>query len=145
MAIRIGGETPIVKYGLTISAECPAATSSTVPVLEGQLFKLDGTLAADGSGVKLVAATAGDKPSTVILAYALDRSEDPLGVIGVMILTGQATQIRRLKYTGGAPTVGHSVAISASDVRAVVDLAFARGDGLILSVDTAATEVEVLI
>jgi len=143
-ALAIGGETPILEYGLEISAETPSGTSVTTPVLEGDLFELDGSADSYGNGYKLVACTAGDKPSTVILAYALVRSQN-VEAIGVKILTGQATQIRRLGYNGAAPTVGNSVAIAAGNVRRGTGIAFARGDGLVLAVDTSTSEVEVLI
>ena len=142
---RIGGETPIVKYGLTITAESPAGTSNLAPVVPGDLFVLVGAADADSNGYKLTAATAGDDASTHLLAMAIERSEDAAKAIGVMVLTGQATQIRRLKYNGAAPVVGNSVEIAAGNVRCVTGTAFARGKGLVLVVDTAATEVEVLI
>lgn len=145
MAIRIGGETPITKFGLSISAESPSGTSSSVPVLPGDLFVLHGDADGQSNGYKLTAATAGDDTSTHLLAYALERSEAADKVIGVLVLTGQATQIRRLRYNGAAPTVAQSVEIAAGNVRCVTGTGFARGKGLVLAVDTAATEVEVLI
>jgi hypothetical protein len=141
----IGGETPILKYGLEISAETPTGTSTTTPVEAGDIFKLTGAADADGNGYKLVAAATNDKPSTVILVMALVRSVQ-VEAIGVKILSGQAVQIRRLYYsTDGTPTVGHSIQVSTANVRQVMDLAFARGDGLILAVDTVGKMVEVLI
>jgi hypothetical protein len=141
---RIGGETPIVK-AFTFTAESPAGTSVSTPVLPGELFVLQGAADAASNGYKLEVATAGDDTGTHIIAMALERSDDAAKAIGVIVLTGNCTQIRRLKYTGGAPTLGHSVEISAANPRKVVDHAAAYGLGLILAVDTANEEVEVLI
>ena len=139
-----GGETPIIKYGTEITVESPAGISAAAPINQGDLFILSGT-AADGSGYKAAAATAGNAPTTVgCLLMALHRMEQPSQPMGVKVLNGSMEQIRRLRYTG-SPTLGQSVAISAADVRKVVGKAFAVGDGRILAINTSTTEVEVLI
>ena len=50
-----------------------------------------------------------------------------------------------LPYDGTAPTVGQSIAVAAGNVQKVSGIAFARGAGRVMKVDTARGVVEVLL
>lgn len=138
-----GGETPLVEYGLTMTVEAPTGTDSTTPVNQGDLFKLSGT-AADGSGYKVAAAAADDDPQNCILVMALHRMTS-VGPMGVLVLGGYAGTTKFNYYTGAAPTIGQSIAVTASNVRKVKGIAWAAGKGYVTAVDTTNLMVEVLI
>lgn len=140
---RYGGETPLIKYGTELTAESPAATSPTVPIEQGDIFKFGGT-AADGTAFKLAACAAGnDFTSEGVLLMALHRCEKANYPVGVKLLSRDLHQIRRLRYDGTAPTLGQSIEIAAGNVRKVTGKS-QDGDGRVMAVNTATTEVEVL-
>jgi hypothetical protein len=140
MGVRYGGETP-ENFGLRITVETPAGTTSAAPVTPGQMFKL-GPTDVDGGAYKCVALVDNDDMSSVVLVQAAQRSET-VGPITVNVL-GFYSQIRRLPYlTGSAPSLGQSVQASAT-VKKVDGKAFAAGCGFVLFVDTVTEEVEVL-
>jgi hypothetical protein len=137
-----GGETPQVKYGLSITVESPDGTSATVPVEQGDLFKLGGT-ASDGSGYKAVALVSGNDATSSVVIMALHRITE-VGTMGVQVI-GRYSQIRRLNYvSGSAPTLGQSVEASGSNVRKIVGKAF-DGDGFVCAVNTSDLTAEVLV
>jgi hypothetical protein len=138
-----GGETPIVKYGLEITVEAPAGTAEATPVEAGDLFKIGGT-DADGSGYKLVALATTDDPETCVMVMALHRMTE-VREMGVKVL-GNYHQIRRLKYvTGSAPTLGQSIKANTANTRRILGLAWATGKGIVLKVNTADLDADVLI
>lgn len=137
-----GGETPLVKYGLSYTFESPDGTTAAVPVAQGDLFKIGGT-ASDGTGYKLVALVDGNDFTSSVIVMALHAIAE-VGTMGAQIL-GNWHQIRRLNYvTGVAPTLGQSVEASGVNVRKVKGKAF-DGDGIVLKVNTADLTVEVLV
>lgn len=137
-----GGELPLIRYGLELTVEAPTGTSATVPVEQGDIFKIGGT-ASDGSGYKAVAAANTDTPATAVWIMALHRITE-VQQMGVLVL-GQYETVVRLNYvSGAAPTLGQSVKPSATNVRKVAGVAF-DGSNMVLKVDTAALQVEVLI
>lgn len=143
---RIGGETPLVEGIHTISLEAPAGTTSAAPILPGYIYKVDGTAAADGvSGAyKAVPCSSGDDPSTPVLLVTPLHRMTSVDVGGFILLSGNQSQVRRLKYkSGSAPTVGQSIEAS-SDLNTVVGKTY-DGRSMVLFVDTNALEVEVLI
>lgn len=138
-----GGETPLVKYGLSYTFESPTGTTTAAPVEQGDLFKVSGT-ASDGSGYKLAALTAGDDPTEVVMVMALHRMTE-VGTMGGQLI-GNWHQVRRLNYvSGSAPTLGQSIEAAAGNVRKVAGKAFAIGSGIVLKVNTADLTVEVLV
>ena len=142
MAIRYGGETPDLEYGLEITVEAPDGTTVAAPVLQGSIWKL-GSTAADGTGYKAVATADNDTAVSCVLLQAKHRitSEGPLAVK----VLGSYAQIRRLPYLEGElPEIGHSVMISATAGLVGVK-EYAAGCGYTLYVDTVAHEAEVLI
>lgn len=137
-----GGETPLIGFGLTLTLEAPTGTNATTPVEQGDIFKIGGT-AADGTGYKAVAAANADTPATAIWVMALHRMTE-VQQMGVFVL-GNFQSVRRLNYvSGSAPTLGQSVKPSAGNVRKVAGVAF-DGSNMVLKVDTAALQVEVLV
>lgn len=146
MVQRMGGETPIIKYGTELSVEGPVGTTASQPVNAGDVFKLGGT-GADGTGYKVVAAVDGDDSTNAILVMALHNLTDLAVPLGVKVLGARGmTQVRRLRYTtGAAPTIGQSIEVSGVDVRKIKGKTFAVGDGYVLAVDTSALDVEVLV
>lgn len=145
-----GGELPLTRYGLELTVEAPTGTTATVPVEQGDIFKIGGT-ASDGSGYKVVAAAAADIPAGAsgvavadsIHVMALHRMTE-VAQMGVFVLAPYAS-VRRLNYvSGAAPTLGQSVVPSATNVRKVAGVAF-NGANMVLKVDTAALQVEVLV
>jgi hypothetical protein len=146
MVQRIGGETPIIKYGTELSVEGPADVTVSHPVLAGDIFKLGGT-GADGTGYKVVDCSDGDDSSDSVLVMALHNLTDLNVPLGVKILGAYGLcQVRRLRYyTGVPPTIGQSIEISGSDVRRIEGLSFAPGKGYVLAIDTTALEAEVLV
>jgi len=142
-AFKYGGETPIIKYGTEITVESPTATSEAAPVEQGDLFILSGT-AVDGTRFKIAEGAAGnDFTSHGVLCMALHRTIQPNKPMGVKLLSRALSQIRRLKYDGSAPKLGQSIELATGNVRKVTGKAF-DGDGIVLAVNTATTEVEVL-
>lgn len=143
---RIGGETPIVKYGLELSVEAPTGTDATTPVLAGQVFKLGGT-DSGGGGYKAAALTAGDDGTNSVLLYALHKVTDLNVPLGVKVITAHGlSQVRRIPYkTGSAPTIGQSIEAATASVRQIVGKAWVPGDGYVLFIDTAALDCEVLV
>lgn len=145
MVQRIGGETPIIKYGTELSVEGPAGTTSAAPVLAGNIYKL-GSTGADGTGYKVVACTAADSSANGVLVMALHRLTDLNVPLGVKVLGAYGlTQVRRLRYhTGAAPSIGQSIEASTT-VTEIAGKAWAVGCGYVLAVDTTALEAEVLV
>lgn len=143
MANRLGGETPIIKYGLELTLETPSTTSATVPIEQGSILKVSGT-ATDGTGFKAAACAAGDDPNEVTMVMALHRSVYANAPLGVKVLSGEV-QVRRLPYDGAAPSLGESIEAAAGNVAKVTGIAYAKGKGRILAVNTASKEVEILI
>lgn len=147
MAAPYGGETPLLKYGTSLTVEAPAGTTATVPVEQGDLLKIDGTTDASGRGWKAVACAGDDDTADgAIIVMALHRITEERE-LGVQVLSGGVPQVRRLKYRAatGTPTKGQSVAIDNTDVRKVKGVTRADRKGLITAVFTATTEVEVLL
>jgi hypothetical protein len=146
MVQRIGGETPIIKYGTELSVEGPTGVSAANPVNEGDLFKLGGT-GADGTGYKVVDCVANDSPISCVLVMALHKLTDINVPLGVKVLGALgSTQVRRLRYvSGAAPTIGQSIQATAGNVRRIKGVAFAGGSGYVLAVDTSALDAEVLV
>jgi hypothetical protein len=142
---RIGGETPIVKYGLDLSIEAPTGTDATTPVLPGQIFKLGGT-DSGGGGYKAAVLTAGDDGTNAVLVYALHKVTDLSVPLGVKVICAHGlSQVRRLPYkTGSAPSIGQSVEAATVATKQIVGKAWAVGDGYVLFVDTDAEDAEVL-
>lgn len=137
-----GGETPLIEYGLTLTVEAPTGTNATTPVEQGDLFKLSGT-AADGSGYKAAALSAGNDSTSSVVVMALHRMTE-VGPMGVYVLGGWQA-VRRLNYvSGSAPTIGQSIEASAGNVRKIAGKAY-DGDGYVLKVDTANLQAEVLV
>lgn len=139
-----GGETPLVPYAgpLTLTVEAPDGTTEAAPVLQGQLFKLSGT-AADGSGYKIAAMTAADAPSSVVMVMALHRATQ-VREMGVVLIT-PFRQVRRLSYvSGSAPSLGESIEAAAGDVHKIAGKTY-DGDGIVLKVNTADLDADVLI
>lgn len=151
MVAPFGGELPLLHQDGRLTVEPPDGTSSTSPVLPGQVFALAiaADTAADSSGYKLVAATAAATPATAILCEALSGSTDVKDEVSALVLSGYAGTVRRLQYkTGGAPTLGQSIAVAAgtgTDLRKIAGKAWARGEGTVVKVDTSTETVEVLI
>jgi len=141
--LKLGGETPIIKYGTELTLQTPDGISEDAPQLQGDLFKIGGP-ASDGTQLKAVACAAGDSMASVYLVMALTRETRPGYPAGYKVLSGQKVQIRRLRYDGSAPTIGQSVEIAAGNVRKVTGIAQAAGKGLVVAVNTGDTEVEVL-
>jgi hypothetical protein len=139
---RYGGETPFSSGGLTITCEAPTGTTSTAPVLEGNIYKLSGTNSADSSGYKLAALGASDGPETCVMVQALHRIEY-VGPVGVRVI-GRYSQVRRIKYEG-SPSLGQSISAGTSDQNKVEGITWADGKGFIVKIDATATEVEVII
>jgi hypothetical protein len=137
-----GGETPLVKYGLTLTVEAPTGTNSTTPVNEGDVFKIGGT-AVDGSGYKAVAATNADRQGNAVLVMALHRMLE-VQQMGVLVLGKYRGTVRLNYVSGAAPTLGQSVVPSATNVRKVAGVAF-DGSNIVLAVNTADLTVEVLV
>jgi len=144
MANRLGGETPIIKYGSELTFESMSTVSATAPINQGEIFKIDGT-ATDGTAYKLAECAAGDNPAEVTMVMALHRCQDPNQLVGGKLLNGSEVQVRRLKYDGAAPSLGNSIEAAAGNVRKVTGIAYAKGAGRVMAVNTATTEVEVLI
>jgi hypothetical protein len=146
MVQRIGGETPIIKYGTELSVEGPDGVSTASPVTAGDIFKLGGT-GADGTGYKVVACVDGDSSANAILVMALHNLTDINVPLGVKILGAYGLcQVRRLKYhTGVAPTIGNSIEVSGNNVRKIEGIAWAVAKGYVLAVDTTALDAEVLV
>ena len=146
MVQRMGGETPIIKYGTELSVEGPAGVTAAAPVLSGDIFKLGGA-GADGTGYKVVNCADGDDSSDSVLVMALHRLTDLNVPLGVKILGAYGLcQVRRLRYVAGVvPTLGQSIEISGADVRRIEGIAFAPGKGFVLAIDTSALEAEVLV
>ena len=137
-----GGETPLIGFGLRLTVEAPTGTDATTPVEQGDIFKIGGT-ASDGSGYKAVAAANADTPATAIWLMALHRMTE-VGPMGVVVL-GPYQQVRRLNYvSGAAPTLNQSAKPSATNVRKIAGVAF-DGSNMVLKVDTAALQAEVLV
>lgn len=145
-----GGETPLIGFGLRLTVEAPTGTSASVPVEQGDIFKIGGT-AVDGSGYKAVAATnadisggaSGTATADSIFVMALHRMTE-VQQMGVVVL-GPYQQVRRLNYvSGAAPTLGQSVVPSASNVRKVAGVTF-NGSNRVMKVDTSDLTVEVLV
>lgn len=137
-----GGETPLIGFGLRLTVEAPTGTDATTPVAQGDLFKIGGT-AADGSGYKAAALAAGNDSTSSVVLMALHAMTE-VGPMGVVVLD-KWQQVRRLNYvSGAAPTLGQSIEASATNVRKVVGKAY-DGDGIVLKVDTAGLQVEVLV
>lgn len=143
MANRLGGETPIIKYGLELTLETPSTTSATVPIEQGRILKISGT-ATDGTAYKAAACAAGDDPLEVTMVMALHRSITANAPLGVKVL-GSDQQVRRLPYDGAAPSLGQSIEAAAGDVSKVTGIGHVAGKGRVLAVNTASKEVEVLI
>lgn len=146
MVMRIGGETPIIKYGLELSVEPPTGTTEASPVLAGQIFKLGGTDSA-GGGYKAAACVTGDDAGNSILLMALHRHNGEQNLpLGVKVVSHNGIQVRRLPYDAddGVPTIGSSIEIGAT-VTQVKSKAFAAGHGYVLFVDEDAEDVEVLV
>lgn len=140
-----GGETPLIGFGLRLTVEAPAGTSATVPVEQGDIFKISGT-ASDSSGYKAAACTAADSAANSILIMALHRMTD-INQMGVIVL-GPWQQVRRISYvSGAAPTLGQSIeaAAGAGNLRKIAGKAFVIGNGFVLKVDTASLQAEVLV
>jgi hypothetical protein len=144
-----GGETPWIGYGLTLTVEAPTGTSSSVPVNEGDIFKIGGT-AADGSGYKIVAAANADigagSSGTAVADSIWVQAMQSMQEVGPMTVAviGPFQRVTRLPYvSGSAPTLGQSVKPSAANVRKVAGVAF-TGQNIVLRVDTAALLVDVL-
>ena len=146
MVQRIGGETPIIKYGTELSVEGPAGVTSAAPVLAGDIFKLGGT-GADGTGYKVVDCADGDDSADSVLVMALHKLTDLTVPLGVKVLGAYGIcQVRRLRYhTGVVPTIGQSIEISGNNVRKIEGLSFAAGKGYVLAIDATALEAEVLV
>jgi hypothetical protein len=140
MAPRYGGTTPF-NYGLRLSVEAPAGTSTSVPVVVGQVFKIGGT-AADGSGYKLVALTGTDDPLTCVMVQALTGATDVSDV--TVAVLGPYSQVRRAVYEG-SPTIGQSIDAAPTSQRKVEGVTWVHGQGYITFVDATATEVEFII
>lgn len=137
-----GGETPLIGFGLRLTVEAPTGTNATTPVEQGDIFKISGT-AADSSGYKAAALTAGDDATNSVVIMALHRMTD-VGPMGVVVL-GPWQQVRRLNYvSGSAPTLGQSIEAAAGNVRKIAGKAFDK-DGFVLKVDTSALQAEVLV
>lgn len=145
-----GGETPLIGFGLRLTVEAPTGTSTSVPVEQGDIFKIGGT-ASDGSGYKVVAAAAanvsagasGTAVADAIWVMALHRMTE-VAQMGVFVL-GPFQSIRRLNYvSGAAPTLGQSAVISGTNPRKVAGASF-NGSNIVLKVDTTALQVEVLV
>lgn len=137
-----GGETPLIGFGMTLTVEAPTGTSATIPVEQGDLFKLGGT-AGDGTGYKAAALVAGNDATSSVVLMALHRMTE-VAQMGVYVV-GRWQSVRRLNYvSGAAPTLGQSIEASATNVRKVVGKAFDT-DGYVLKVDTTALQVEVLV
>lgn len=146
MVMRIGGETPIIKYGLELSVEAPTGVTAAAPVLAGEVYKLGGA-DAQGGGYKAAACVTGDDAGNAILLMALHRHNGEQNLpLGVKVVSHNCIQVRRLPYNDadGAPTVGQSIEISAN-VKKIKGKAFAAGHGYVLFVDTDADDVEVLV
>lgn len=137
-----GGETPLIDFGLRLTLESPTGTTTAAPVESGDLFKISGT-AADGSGYKAAALTAGDDPGEVVIVQALHRMTS-VGPMGVSVL-GHFQQVRRVNYvSGAAPTLGQSIEASATNVRKVAGITY-DGSSMVLLIDTNALQCEVLV
>lgn len=141
--LKLGGETPIIKYGTELTLQSPDGISESAPQLQGDLFKIGGP-ASDGTQLKAVPCAAADTMASVYMVMALSRETRPGYPCGYKVLSGQSVQIRRLRYDGAAPTIGQSVEIAAGNVRKVTGIAHAKGAGLVVAVNTGDTEVEVL-
>jgi hypothetical protein len=142
--LKLGGETPIIKYGTELTLQTPDGISEAAPQAQGDIFKIGGP-ASDGTQLKAVPAVAGDTMDTDYLVMALTRETVPGKPAGYKLLSGGMVQIRRLGYvSGAAPTLGQSVAVSATNVRKVAGIAQAHGCGLVVAVNTGDLEVEVL-
>jgi hypothetical protein len=137
-----GGELPLIRYGLELTVEAPTGTTTAVPVEQGDVFKIGGT-ASDGSGYKAVAATAADTSADSVWVMALHRMTE-VQQMGVLVLGKYGTVVRLNYVSGAAPTLGQSVIPSATNVRKVAGTAF-DGSNMVLKVDTAALQVEVLV
>lgn len=138
-----GGETPLIDFALSMTVEGPTGTNAATPVEQGDLFKLGGT-AYDGTGYKAAALAAGDDATSSVVLMALHRATE-VGTMGVMVVGGYRGVVRFNYVTGAAPTIGQSIEASAVDTRKVAGKAFARGDGYVLSINTANLTVEVLV
>lgn len=143
MVVPYGGSTPLVGQDGRITAEAPAATSASAPVVKNGVYRLIGSTAADGSAYKMVAAQANDVASSTILCVALHEAYAPTDAVGVLVLNPYAGMVVTLAYDTTAPTLGHSVKVAAT-VTQVVDIAWDRAKGTVLSTDTANKTVEVL-
>ena len=141
-----GGETPLLKWE-SYTFEAPAGTTSAAPVEQGELFKVNGTVAdADGTRFKVIPCVAGDDPGDSIIVMALHRIVE-IGPVGCQILAPFSGQVREIPYhTGEVPTVGGSIQIATGNVRKIgVTKAFTRSDGnVVLRVDTTRLVAEVL-
>ena len=142
--LKLGGETPIIKYGTELTLQTPDSLTEAAPQMQGDLFKIGGP-ASDGTQLKAVPCAAGDDPATVLLVMALTRETVAGKPAGYKLLNGAPEQIRRLRYNGAAPTLGQSIEIAAGNVRQVTGQAWARGAGTIVAVNTGDVEVEVLV
>ena len=103
-----------------------------------------GGVAADGSAYKLVNAVAADTIASTILCMTLHQANESISPVGILVLNPYGGYVVEIPYTGTAPTVGQSIAVSAADVRKVVGATWGRGLGTIMKVDTARVVVEVL-
>jgi hypothetical protein len=143
--VTFGGETPLVPYAgpLTLTVEAPDGTTEAAPVIAGQLYKLSGT-AADGSGYKIAACTAGDDPLEVVMVMALHRMTQ-VREMGVVLITPYR-QVRRLPYiSGAAPSLGNSIEAAPVSTGKIAGIAYAAHKGIVLSVNTADLDADVLI
>lgn len=137
-----GGETPLIDGGFRLTLESPTGTTSSIPVEQGDLFKIGGT-AADGTGYKAAALVAGNDATSSVVVMALHRMTE-VGPMGVIVLGGYQGIVRFNYVSGAAPTLGQSIEASATNVRKVVGKAW-DGDGMVLKVNTAELTVEVLV
>lgn len=142
--VGYGGEHPLVNIatGLKLTVEPPDGTSAAAPVNQGDILELDpADTAFDGVALKTKQATGTINAVDQILVQALAPIRDVALPLGVLILA-PGVGIRTLPYQT-APTVGQSVQV-VSGQRAVAGIAYAKGKGLVISVDTASLTCEVL-
>lgn len=138
-----GGATPLTYQDSRFTAEAPTGTTAAAPVIKDRVYRLIGGVAADASAYKMVASVAADTPTSTILCVALEGKEAADAPVGVLVLNPYGGMTVILTYTGAAPTLGQSIAVSATP-GLVTGAAWARGNGTIVKIDTATTTVEVI-
>jgi len=145
MPPKFGGETPLVPWAgpMTLTVEAPTGTTEAAPVVAGQLYKISGT-AADGSGYKIAACAENDDTLNCVLVMAMHRMTT-VREMGVVLITPYR-QVRRLPYrSGAAPTLGQSIATAPTDLGKIKGISYAAHKGIVLAVNTADLDADVLI